>query len=88
MDLTIDQRVRAVISQELGKPEEDLASDALLKEDLGLDSMDSFSLVAALEVEFGIEIPDHDLAMLRTVRQVSTYVQEKVATTAGYGHGV
>jgi acyl carrier protein len=88
MGLTIDQRVRAVISQELGVPEADIASDALLKDQLGADSMDSFSIVAALEVEFGIEIPDHDLAMLRTVRQVSTYVHEKVGTAAGYGHGV
>lgn len=80
MDLTIDQRVRAVISQELGLAEVLLASDATLATDLGADSSDQLSLTLALEDEFGIEIPDHDAQILRTVRQVVIYVQEKVGS--------
>lgn len=88
MDRTIDERVRAVIRQELGiAAHEDIASDQLLARDLGADSMDSYSLVSALEVEFAIEIPDHDIPELQTVRQLVAYVQERVGTV-GYGHGV
>lgn len=90
MDQSIERRVRAVISQELGQPDDAVATAARLQEDLGADSMDSYSLVSALEMEFGIEIPDYDLGTLQTVGQLVAYVQEKVGTggAVGYGHGV
>jgi acyl carrier protein len=77
MELTLEDRVRAVIAEELARPAADLASDATLHGDLGADSMDSYNLVLALEAEFGIEIAEHDIPNLRTVRQVVHYVREK-----------
>jgi acyl carrier protein len=81
MVLTIEDRVRAVVVAELGLPaDEALASDATFKDDLGADSMDSYNLVLALEEEFGIEIADHDLPRLQTVRQVVAYITARAGT--------
>lgn len=82
MDLTIDQRIRAVLSQELGISEAEIHSDARIKEDMGADSHDTHSLVLALEDEFSIEIPDTDLGELQTVRQVVHYIAVRVGAAA------
>ncbi|CAB4878940.1 unannotated protein [freshwater metagenome] len=47
-----------------------------LQADLGLDSMDSINLVAAIRERTGIEIPDHELAHLRTVAQIVAYLRD------------
>lgn len=84
MELTVDERVRAVVRDELGiQSDALLAADATFKGDLGADSMDSHSLVLALEDEFGIEIPDHDVPELQTVRSVVGYVMQRAGTATG-----
>lgn len=82
MDLTIEQRIRAVLSQELAVAEADIFSDARIKDDLGADSHDTYSLVMALEDEFNVEIPDHDLGELQTVRQLTHYLAVRVGGAA------
>lgn len=37
-------------------------------EELGVDSLDALGMIANLEDEFGVEVPDEDLKRLRTVR--------------------
>lgn len=84
MNLTVDDRVRAVVRAELGvDSDEHLAADATFKQDLGADSHDSHSLVLALEEEFGIEIPDHDVPDLQTVRAVVRYVTARAGIVTG-----
>lgn len=81
MVLTVEQRVRAVIAEELGLRDEGaIASDASLDTDLGADSNDAISLTLALEDEFSIEIPDRDAEDLTTVRQIVDYVTRHAGT--------
>ena len=44
-----------------------------------MDSLDSVTLVLAIEERFGIDMPDEDVAQLRTVRQLIEYVELAVA---------
>ena len=53
-----------------------ITEEASFKEDLGVDSLDLFELVMALEEEFGVEIPTEDLETLTTVGAVAKYVEE------------
>ena len=58
-------------------PEVDLASvppDALLQEELGLDSMDFLNLVTALHEETQISVPERDYPKLATVEGFVAYV--------------
>lgn len=83
MDLTIEQRVRAVVGQELGVRDDEIHSDARLREDLGADSTDSYSLVLALEEEFLIEIADQDIGELLTVRHLVHYIAARAGAVKG-----
>ena len=50
------------------------------KGDLGIDSLDLFELVMALEEEFGVEIPSEDLESIVTVGDVITYLKNRGVT--------
>ena len=58
-----------------------------LARDLGADSLDTVSLVMAIEDHFSIDLPDEEMQELRTVRQLIEYVELAVAMREP-GHGV
>lgn len=80
---TIEQRVKAVVVQQLNVREEQLVPTASFLDDLGADSLDTVELVMAFEEEFKAElkgeIPEGDQEKLRTVGQVIDYVKAKAA---------
>jgi acyl carrier protein len=53
-----------------------LAPSDDLREALDLDSMDVFNLVAAIAEATGVDIPDSALARLRTLEEMSAYVDD------------
>ncbi len=58
--MSIEERVKKIIVEQLGVKEEDVKPEASFVEDLGADSLDTVELVMALEEEFDIEIPDEE----------------------------
>jgi len=72
----IEQRVKKIVAEQLGKDEAEIKNESSFVNDLGADSLDTVELVMALEDEFGIEIPDeeaeknHDCAIGNRFRQV------------------
>ena len=75
--MTIEDRVKNVIKEQLGVKEEEITRDASLMDDLGADSLDLIELVMELEEEFAIEIPDEDAENIHTVGEVITYIEGK-----------
>jgi acyl carrier protein len=55
--------------------------DADLHDDLGLDSMDLLNIAAAISAGAGVEIPERDLAGLRTLRRLEAYVGRQLDHT-------
>ena len=53
----LEQKVKQIIAEQLGKNEADIKNEASFIEDLGADSLDTVELVMALEDAFKIEIP-------------------------------
>lgn len=51
--------------------------DADLHDVLGLDSMDTLNLAAALARSTGIDIPERDFPELRTIRQLEGYLADR-----------
>lgn len=70
------ETIKKLVSENLGIEEETITENASFKEDLGVDSLDLFELVMALEEEYDLEIPTEDLEKLTTVGEVATYIQE------------
>lgn len=75
--VTIEERVKKIIAEQLGINEGEIANESSFVDDLGADSLDTVELVMALEEEFGTEIPDEEAEKITTVQQAIEYVQSK-----------
>ena len=71
------EKIREMIAENLNIDMNTITEDASFKEDLGVDSLDLFELVMALEEEFGVEIPSDDLDQIATVQDVMDYLKNK-----------
>ncbi|EQD35787.1 MAG: acyl carrier protein [Ferrovum sp.] len=71
---TIEERVKKIVSEQLGVKLEDIQTSSSFVEDLGADSLDTVELVMALEEEFECEIPDEQAEKITTVQQAIDYV--------------
>ena len=69
-----EERIKEIIVEQLGVEEDQITPDASFIDDLGADSLDTVELVMAFEEEFDIEIPDEDAEKIRTVRDVTDYL--------------
>jgi acyl carrier protein len=81
----IAREVTAQIAAVLGAAPEQVKPDARLIQDLGADSLDSIALVLAMEDRFAIDMPDEDMEQLRTVRELTEYVELAVAIASSAG---
>jgi len=75
-DKSIEERVKAIIVEQLGVNADQVTPEAKFIEDLGADSLDTVELVMALEEEFGNEIPDEQAEKLQSVGDVIRYVED------------
>lgn len=75
---TIEERVKKIVSEQLGVEEEDITPESSFVEDLGADSLDTVELVMAFEEEFKIEIPDEDAEKILSVKNAIDYIKEKI----------
>ncbi|ACL33225.1 acyl carrier protein [Glaesserella parasuis] len=73
--MSIEERVKKIIVDQLGAKAEDVKPETSFIEDLGADSLDTVELVMALEEEFDIEIPDEEAEKIATVQSAIDYVQ-------------
>jgi acyl carrier protein len=79
--------LRQAVLDELGviAPEIDLGSvgtDANLREEYDLDSMDFLNFVIGLHKRFAIEIPESDYPRLATISGCVNYLSEKIPAGA------
>jgi len=72
-------RVKGLLEQEIGIDGDKVTLEAHLNNDLGIDSLDVFELVMAIEDEFEIEVPNEELAEIKTVKEIVAYIEKKVA---------
>ena len=59
--MSIEDRVKKIVSDQLGSSIEEVNSDSSFVDDLGADSLDTVELVMALEEEFDVEIDMNDV---------------------------
>ncbi len=78
----VEDKVKAIIAEQLGVKPEEVTPQASFIDDLGADSLDTVELVMALEEEFGVEIPDEDAEKMTTVGDALKYIQDKSASKA------
>ena len=73
--MSVEQRVKQIIVEQLGVDENQVDNTASFVDDLGADSLDIVELVMALEEEYDMEISDEDAEKIRTVQDVVNYIE-------------
>ena len=72
--MSIEERVRKIVCEQLGKSDEEVNNDSSFVDDLGADSLDTVELVMALEEEFDLEIADEEAEQISTVLEAVNYI--------------
>ncbi len=72
--MSVEEKVREIIVDQLGVDEKQVTGNAAFIDDLGADSLDTVELVMALEEEFDIEIPDEEAEKISKVQDAIDYI--------------
>ncbi len=78
-DTAIFEKVKKIVTDQLGVEADKVVPEASFQNDLGADSLDTVELVMALEEEFDIEIPDEAAESIATVQSAVDFIKEKTA---------
>lgn len=65
-----------LISKTLEIKASEIKDDTDLAKDLGVESIDLVDLVTAFEDKYHFEIPDNELKNLRTVEDITSYIEK------------
>ena len=68
------EEVKTILARQLRIAPERVTLDVQIKKDLGADSVDILQLLMRLEDDYGIVIPDQELAKFETVGDVVTFL--------------
>ena len=75
----IFEKLKELISEQMGIEAGSIAMESNFEEDLGVDSLDIVELSMALEQEFDIgEMTEEDLATIKTVGDLVSYLQKQL----------
>jgi acyl carrier protein len=74
MSANIEQKVKAIIAENLGVNADEIKITSSFIDDLGADSLDIVELVMQMEEEFEVEIPDEEAENIKTVQDAVTFI--------------
>ncbi len=73
--MVIDQ-VKKILSEQFDVDMSELTENTNIEEDLGADSVEVIDLLMSLEDEFQLEIPDEAIDEIRTIGDLTAYIEE------------
>jgi acyl carrier protein len=74
----VEEKVKAIIAEQLGVEMKLVLPGASFTEDLGADSLDAVELIMAIEEAFDIEIPDEEAETMTTPADCVAAIKAKL----------
>lgn len=74
----IEEKVREFLIDDLEIDEDKIAPEALLKDDLGIDSLDFVDIVVIVDKKFGFKIKPEEMTGVKTLSQFCDYIESKI----------
>ncbi len=78
--MTLEEKVIAIIMEQLDVTREECVPEASFIDDLGADSLDLVELIMEMEETFSIQITDNELQQIRSIKNVLDYLKNKGVT--------
>jgi len=75
----IEEIVKDFLIEEIEVEEETIKPEALLKDDLGIDSLDFVDIVVIVERNFGFKIQADEMAEVQNLKQFCDYIESKLS---------
>ena len=75
----IQEKIKAIIADELAVDESEVTANASFFDDLGADSLDVVELIIRLEEEFNLDLIDEDETTLKRVSDVFECIERALS---------
>lgn len=71
----IEQKIKTILSKQLGIELDSIQPDVCIMNDLGADSLDVLEIIMAVESAFKIELDGDSMQGINTVRKLAEHIQ-------------
>ncbi len=69
------ETIKEIIAKQLQIDVDIINDDADIFDDLGADSLDVVEMLMAVEIAFGVSVPDDEIINMRTIREIINYIE-------------
>ncbi|MCR5456324.1 MAG: acyl carrier protein [Bacteroidales bacterium] len=74
----IEETVRQILVEELEIEPEKIVTNARMKEDVGIDSLDFVDIVVLVDKKFGVRLLPNDIKKIVTIGDFYSYIEQKM----------
>ncbi len=72
------EKIKKMLADQLDADEAELTMETNIAKDLDADSLDVVELLMTIEDEFSIEIPDEEIENIKTIGDLTEYIQSNM----------
>ncbi len=72
------EKIKNILAEQLDADAEEMTMDTNIAKDLGADSLDVVELLMSIEDEFEVEIPDEEIENIKTIGELTEYIQNNM----------
>ncbi len=83
MPESVAEKIRGIVSKQMGVNNEQITEQTSFVNDLGADSLDTVELIMEFENAFDMNIPDEDAEKIQTIGDAINYIEERVNKCGG-----
>ena len=75
----IEEKVKSILIDDMEIDEDKVYDEALLKDDMGIDSLDYIDIVVIVDRIFGFKIKPEEMSNVKTFSEFCSYIEQKIA---------